>query len=288
MLSQLDPWEANFIRNLKNRELLAWSDFESWHRYPKHSWVYDKQALASFTGVPTYDLETEIPDSIHYPYIIKPRTNFTGLSKDAYVASSEDEIEDWKGMIAQKYIEGHQGTSDVVLLNGAVVDSFSFTTHKNYYGEIKLFESNPFIPLQVVNKLRDLFSGYTGVVNVEYINSDIIEIHLRPSLQFYDICGGLIEQLPRFMETSKWEKVKFSKTYSRVYRTRHDGKPEVKSLPNEYGEGVTSVQLCWEDNKLLSETDPSLGRNRYMVINGTNLQKIEEFGKKATICIKDT
>ena len=286
MISQLDPWEAKYILNLKNTDLLAFGDFEAWHRYPKHSWVYDKQALAHFTGVPTYDLEREIPDIIHYPYIVKPRTNFDGLSKDAYVVCSEDEIEDWTGMIAQKFLEGHQGTSDVVLLNGVVLDSYSFTTHKNYYGEIKLFESNPFVPLAVVNKLRDLFSGYTGVVNVEYINSDILEIHLRPSLQFYDICGGLIQQLPKFMETGKWQKTKYSKTYSRIYRTKHDGFPEVKQLP-EKPASITSIQLCWEDKKLLSETDPSLGRNRYMVINGTNLQEIENFGKKVNICIRD-
>lgn len=287
MLSQLDSWEAKYIQSLKDSDLLAWDDYSAWHRYPKYSWVYDKQALAKFTGVPTYDLETEIPDNIHYPCVIKPRTNFTGLSKNMYIADSEDEIEDWQGMIAQQYLEGHQGTADVVFIDGVFKDSFAFTTHKNFYGEIKLFESNPFIPLQVVNKLRELFHGYTGVVNVEYINSDIIEIHLRPSLQFYDICGGFIEQLPTMMKTKKWQKIKHIKTYSRIYRTKHNGTPKVKTLP-EKPEAVTSIQFCWEDGKDLRETDPSLGRNRYMVINGTDLQEIEKFGKKIQICIQNS
>lgn len=285
MTEDLDKWEEKYIHNLKDRDLLAWSDRAAWHRYPKHSWVYDKQALAHFTGLVTYDLETEIPDKSYYPYIVKPRTNFTGLSKDAYVVSSEDEIEDWKGMIAQEFIEGHQGTTDVVLLNGAILDTFSFTTHKNYYGEIKLFESNPFFPLHVADKIRQLFAGYTGVINVKYINNRIIEIHLRPSLQFYDICNGFISLLPNFFKTKKWEKVPFIKSYSCVFRTKHDGVPQVKSLPEKPKE-VSSVQLCWEDGKKLSETDPSLGRNRYMVVNGFNLEVIEAFAKKCQILIE--
>lgn len=285
MLHLLDPWERQYIDNLKDTDQLAWDDFTAWNRYPKYSWVYDKEALAKFTGLLTYDLEKEIPDSAYYPYIVKPRTNFTGLSKDAYVVDSEDEIEDWEGMIAQKFIEGHQGTADLILLDGVILDKFAFTTHKNFYGEIKLFESNPFLPLSVADTIRKLFGGYTGVVNVEYIEGKVIEIHLRPSLQFYDICGGLIEQLPKFIKEGKWEKVKFSKTYSKIYRTKHDGFPEVKSLPQK-PKGVSSVQFCWEDGKKISESDPSIGRNRYMVVNGTSLEDIQNFGKACNIQIK--
>jgi hypothetical protein len=285
MIHLLDSWERKYIENLKDRDLLAWDDFEAWQRYPKHSWIYDKQALAVFTGLLTYDLEKEIPDKGHYPYIVKPRTNFSGLSKDAYVVSSEDEIEDWEGMIAQEFLEGHHGTADVVMLGGVVLDSFAFTTHKNYYGEIKLFESNPFLPLPVADKLRMLFSDYTGVVNVEYIAGRIIEIHLRPSLQFYDICNGFIEQIPSFINNKKWNKVKYKRTYSKIYRTKYEGVPEVKAIPVK-SEGISSVQLCWENGKTLSETDPSLGKNRYMVVNGTDLQAIENFGKQCQIVIK--
>jgi len=285
MTEDLDAWEEQYIKNLKDKDLLAWSDRAAWYRYPKHSWVYDKQALAHFTGLTTYDLEREIPDKAYYPYIVKPRTNFSGLSKDAYVVSSEDEIEDWEGMIAQEFLEGHQGTSDIVLLDGVILDSFSFTTHKNYYSEIKLFESNPFLPLSVADKVRQLFGDYTGVINVEYIDNRIIEIHLRPSLQFYDICNGFISLLPNFYKTKKWEKVPFIKSYSRVYRTKHDGTPEIKTMPPK-PEKVSSVQLCWEDGKPISETDPSIGRNRYMVVNGFDLQVIESFGNRCQILIK--
>lgn len=286
MIHLLDSWEAKYIQNLKDKELLCWSDYEAWTRIPKYSWVYDKYLLSTYTGVLTFDLETEIPHPSDFPLIIKPRTNFDGLSKNAYIASSPDEIEHIQNMIAQKYLTGHQGTADVIMKDGVMIDKFAFTTHKNHYDEIKLFSSNPFFPLRVRQKLEQILRGYTGVCNVEYIEDQIIEIHLRPSLQFYDISGGLLERLPAFYRTGKWKPVKYEETYSRVYRTLQNGYPEVKKIPDKMPENVTSIQFCWEDGKKLSETDPSLGRNRYMVINGKkSLTDIERYANSIKILI---
>ena len=62
--------------------------------------------------------------------------------------------------------------------------------------------------------------------------------------------------------------------------------PSLPKLPNE----VRSVQLCYEPGIKLSESDPSLGRNRYLVVNGTNLTTIESFGRmmKQCICIEES
>ena len=270
MLHLIDPWERKYIKNLKDKELVTWDDFYAWQFLPKHSWVYDKYLLSKYTGVLTFDLETEIPHSSDFPLIIKPRTNFEGLSKNAYIASSPDEIEHIQGMIAQKYLTGHQGTADVVMKDGVMIDKFAFTTHKNHYDEIKLFSSNPFFPLKVRQKLEMILRDYTGVCNVEYIEDQIIEIHLRPSLQFYDICGGFIEALPAFYKTGKWKPIKYVKTFSRVYRTLQNGYPEVLQMPNKLPDNVTSIKLCWKDGKKVAETDASLGGNRYRGINGKN------------------
>lgn len=282
-----EPWEFQYIQHHPLKDYIAWNDFEAWQRYPKHSWVYDKQALATFTHIPTYDLERELPDPAFYPYVIKPRTNFDGLSKNMYIASSEEEIEHFEGMIAQKYLTGHQGTADVIMQNGVVRDTFAFTTHKNMYGEIVLFSSNPFFPVQVRLTLEKILRDYTGILNVEYIESDIIEIHLRPSLQFYDICNGFIDRGLEFVKSGKYEQTPFVQSYSKIYRTRLEGTPYVKNLPDK-PKNISSLQLCWEDDKKLIETDPSLGASRYLVINGFNLQDILKFGKllKGHIFIK--
>lgn len=286
MFDDTDPWELELVKNLKDRELISLGDEEAWHRNPKYSHLYDKHILANLVGVKSYDLSTENVDPAYFPYIIKPRTNFDGLSKDCYVASSEEEIEDIEGMVAQECIKGQQFSADLIVRNGFILDHYAFMAHKNHYGEITLFESTPFIPNNIRNKISVLFKDYTGIVNCEYIEDKIIEVHLRPSLQFADISGGLINQLPDFTKTGEWQKLNYQKSYSKVYRTRFDGYVQEKGLLESSDSfvkppTVQSVQRCWIQGKRLSDTDPSVSvRKRYLVINGYNLQDILNYGKK--------
>lgn len=285
MIYNGDQWELQYIKNLKDNHLLAWDDETAWSMYPKYNWVYDKMLLSNITGIPTWDLEKEVPTV--FPVVCKPKTNFCGLSKGAYIASSIDEVEDFEGYIAQKYLNGTQFSTDILLNRGEIVDYFTFITHKNNYDELKMFSSTPFTNNRVINKVAFFLKDYIGVCNVEYIDNHIIEIHLRPSLQFFDICGGFIKQIPEFIKNPDnfKKKSKFEQTFSRVFRTRFNGVPEVLKLPTPPSE-VRSVQLAWEDGYKLSKTDPSLFRKRYLIINGDDLQKIEDYSKTIKIRIK--
>lgn len=281
----LDKWEYQYVQNLKDKDLVIWSDEYAEKMFPKYSHVYDKYILSKMCKVGVWDLEKELPSL--YPVFCKPRKNLLGLSKGAYVANSFDEIEDHNNYIAQQMFFGIQYTTDYVLKDGKIVEGFSFITHQNYYGEIKLFSSTPFFRQEISNKVEELLDGYTGVCNVEYIDDKIIEMHLRPSVQFTDICGGLIPNLPKFIKNGTITKVPYEETYSRVFRTRFDGKPEILKLPKKPPE-VRSIQLAWDKNVRLSETDPSLFRKRYLIINGTDLKMIEEFAKDIRIKINES
>lgn len=277
----IEPWEWQFISNLKDKELVAWCDEEAMTMYPKYSWVYDKQLLSNSAGLTCHDLSKELPKS--YPVIIKPRVNLEGLSKDCYIATSEDEIEDYDNFIAQELVQGPQFSVDFIMLNGEIKGFFAFQSHKSAYGEIKLFSSSPFFSALVQQDITRALNGYTGVGNVEYIGHKIIELHLRPSLQFYDICGGFISKMPEFIRTKVVPSFKFERTFSRVFRTRFDGHPEALKIPSKKPSTVRSVQLAWKDGKKLSETDMSLFRRRYLIINGTDINDIEEYGKQFKI-----
>lgn len=283
MIHLLDSWESKYIRNLKDYDVLSWDDEEAKMRYPKHSWVYNKYMLAKATGVFTLDLEKEMPS--FYPVIVKPMENLYGLSKNAYVAESPDEIEDHVGYIAQEYLNGLQGTTDLVIANGKVQGHFSFITSKSRYDEIKCFTSTPFFNNNVKNTVERILFDYTGIANVEYIDDKVLEIHLRPSLQFYDICGGFISQMPRFITDGTIPSPKFEQTYSRVFRTRRDGIVKDVKIPNYKPSCIRSIQMCYDNGKLLSETDPSFFRKRYMVINGTNLQDIESYASEIKVML---
>lgn len=285
MLDLLDQWEANYIKQLKDYDVMAWSDEEAFLRYPKHSWVYNKLLLSKSTGLVTFDLEKELPSV--FPVIIKPIENKFGLSKGCYVAESLDEIEDYVGYIAQEYVFGTQYSTDMLLSKGQVKAHYTFITQKSKYDEIKCFVSNPFISYPIKTKIEKILNDYTGVVNVEFIDNQIIEIHLRPSLQFYDICGGFISKMPEFVKNGLIPRVKFEQTYSRVFRTRFDGVVKKVIIPENKPDGIRSLQFCWENGTKLSQTDPSLFRKRYMVINGTNLPIMENYGRLFKVILED-
>lgn len=279
-----DKWESNYIKQLPDADLVVWDDVTAFSSFPKHNFVYDKLLLSRYSGVKCWDLEKDFPTL--FPVFVKPKTNFDGLSKGAYIAHSPDEIEDYEGYVAQEYLNGMQFTTDLMYHKQKVLAHYTFITHRNNYGEIKLFSSTPFLNNNVMKKLTFILQDYSGPVNVEYIDDSIIEIHLRPSLQFADICGGFTQALPEFVKSKRIKPIQFEQTYSKVYRTRFDGKPQLLQIPNQPN-GVRSVQLAWDDGKRLSETDPSLFRKRYMIVNGTNLQEIEKFGSQVRIKLNE-
>lgn len=276
MLHEKDLWEENYIKNLKDSHLVPWGDSDAFLRNPSYSHIYDKLLLSKLTNtIKVWDLEKEIPNI--YPVMVKPRMNLFGLSKGSYVADSEEEIEDIKDMIAQEFANGVHYSTDYILSGGKIVASFTFVGDKNFYNDFVMWRSVPF-PDKISNYVEDVLKGYTGIANFESIDGKIIEGHLRGSLQFYDICGKLLDKMPEFIKTGNLDKIKFEQTYSKVLRTRHDGYVKVRTLP-KLKQGIRSVQLCFDKNIKLSETDPGSHRKRYCVINGTDLGKIEQYAK---------
>lgn len=274
IFSPKDKWEEAYIKNLRNADFLAWGDEEAFYRYPKHNFIYDKYLLSKTTKtLKVWDLEKEIPNK--YPVYVKPKTNFFGLGKDSYVAFSKDEIEDVTGLIAQEFAEGTHYSTDFVLDRGKVIDCWTFVGHKNFYNDFTLWESVPF-PDSIRQYVENLLHDYTGICNFESINGKIIEGHLRGSLQFFDICGGLLEQMPKFIDKGTYTPVKFKNSYSKVLRTRHDGYVTIKKLPRK-PKSVASLQLAHESKLKLSTCDPSSFRKRFAVINGFNLKDIENY-----------
>lgn len=267
-----DPWEEQYIKNLKNSDVLSWGDSEAYDRYPKLNWIYDKYLLLKTLGQPVWDLEKEIPNK--YPVIVKPRKNLFGLGKDCYFASFPSQIEKVVGMIAQPILTGQHISTDYVLINGKIGGMTSFIGYKDEYKEFYLWERTPYTA-KINHIIQNLFKEHTGVVNVETIGGKLIEAHIRPSLQFFDIDGGLQSQLPKVVLERKFERPKWYSSYSYVARTLHKGKINVKNIPNK-PKSIKSVQIAY-DGTSLSSTDPSAFRKRYAIINGTDLTQIEKY-----------
>jgi hypothetical protein len=281
-LNHLDDWERKYIQNLPDYDLVAWSDTEAFHRYPNYNIVYNKLILSKHhTLIDTYDLEAGKRPTL-YPCIIKPIVNLFGMSQGTYIASAEEEIEDTKGYMAQNLLLGKHYSTEFVIQNGKIIDEFNFLCNKNFYGSFILFESTKTMDrmhmLQVKNKVEELLKGFTGPICVEHINGNIFDFHLRPGVQFYDILEPMMSQYPKLMQ-GNYTPVPFKKCFSAVYRTRYNSIFNVKQIPQQKAQGVSSVQLCFTSGKPLSKEVQDEYSYRYMVVNGFDLIAVRNHGK---------
>jgi len=279
--SNLDSWEHQYVRNIESKYLstIAWTDPEACGRYPSFQWVYDKYDLSQRMGVKCWDLEKGDPD--YYPCFVKPKYNLWGMGESAYKCSHPDELPDNRaGFIAQEYFTGGHLSTDFVIFDSKIVDDFSFIGHKDSKGSFNLWESTQryadeaYLFAEIV-----CFYGIgNAIINVETINGRVIEAHLRPSTQFFDISGRIINQAmlcfhrnQQYIPRAKT----FEKTYSHVNRMYNDAivyqAYQIKELPK----GVRSVQLCWENALPLSACAQDMTSYRYLVVNGNDLNALD-------------
>jgi hypothetical protein len=268
----LEPWDYNQIKRIKGWQDLVWSDEEAIIAFPKHSWVYDKKRLADKQGmVPTVDLDRESPKE--YPVFVRPRINLNGMSIGAGIVTCEEELPKDYGYIAQPVLPGNQYTTDYVIKDNKIIDKFTFKATRDKRGSFFMFESVKKEFFNVEKFIESLKLG-TRVVNVENIEECILEMHLRPSMQFIGICGGLIEQIPAFFKTGRWARVKQEKTYSRLVRVSEDGIYDLDLEPKVYP-GVDCWQKCWYDEKRVSKATNDENSYRLYFVNGRNKLSIE-------------
>ncbi len=272
----LEKWDKELIYTIPNFFYIPWSDDEAMVYHHQHNWVYDKHILAIKQSIESYNLDLESPKN--YPVFCKPRINPSGMSLGAYICKRKADLPEDYGYVAQELLEGIQYTTDYVIKKGKVLDQFSFISHKDKKGSFTLFESTRKKHKYNEQFIEQYFKDYCGVMNIENIGNKIIEIHLRPSMQFIGICGGLIEQLPNYYDTGKWKKIKWEKTYSKPIRVKEDFIPVYKDSVKLF-ESVTYIQKCWYEGKPLSYGTNDENSYRIFVVNGKCLQDIENTEK---------
>lgn len=277
----LDPWEEIYIDTHPHRDLIVWDDFTAVDKYFNDAWFYDKHSVHNkYNKQRSFDLEKEIPNA--WPVMVKPRTNLIGLGKGAYKAWVANSLKKRKGMIAQPFYKGTQYSIDVCKYKGKIVDSFGFITNKDSKGVITHFSSTHHVP-DIVQKIVNDCSIDTIIMNIETIDENVIEVHLRPSLQFYDICdnmiSGFLHQYARNVPVKDYQPSGYEKTYSVVCRVSQDLQPRWKEF-DKLPHYIRSIQLCYEKGDWLSEWDQDETTYRVFVINGTDLEKIEKYAKK--------
>lgn len=209
MIGQLESWEHKLITGFDLADqsvVIPLSDDIAYTHFQAHRWVYDKLKLSSDQNV------VAMPHGIkpnQFPVFSKPIINLFGMSKGATKLTHWDESMCAPGHFWMEYLNGEQYTVDIALHNGKRTWMYPMkTTTSN--GSITMFEYISHLPSQCqnvidhwINKLNESAprSTHSGVINVELIYDRdqlnfpvIIEFHMRPSVQFFDLYGDQWQQ----------------------------------------------------------------------------------------------
>lgn len=277
----LDDWESQY---LSAHELLKipWCDPVAFEFYPKDRWLYDKYQMhrALNPDVPIWNLNNETPN--WFPIFVRPRFNLEGMSVGAHAVSAKTALGSYRNYIATPLKAGTQISVDMAFENGRLIEYFAFEAVKNGLTEFDHFRSIDRLPEATLARLSEigpLLKQERAIVNAELIDNLFVEIHLRPSLQFYDISGGFLPHLIHWLAGKPFPKIDRSFTVSKIYRRPTDAYPKKPSSIPPLPAEIRSLQFTWYDGLPLSACTNDSTSYRYLVINGTSLRVIEDFAR---------
>lgn len=183
-----NPYIDPFKNHLTDKVIIY--DKHAYKKYPHHKRVYDKLWIAKTQNVACGKLEdlNNNENTVIYPIFIKPRWgHLSATSKNCFKIKSVSELNkyiNFKHMMWSEFIDGTEGMTDYILLNGNIVHqiTYIYSDKQNGFSEEWKFispQSNP--PINITEWVNEYMRNFTGIVNVQYRNNKIIEVGLRPA-----------------------------------------------------------------------------------------------------------
>ena len=149
-------------------------------------WAYNKLTVTQMQGIPCGPIGT-LPTE--YPVCVKPIMNLMGGSINSYVCHTEEQFAKIKdpGSFWSRYAMGDHYSIDFLVDQGHNARQFVFRGEKLQHGAFDYWEyigeQRDIDDLEVKTILHRFidqnFFGYSGIVNVEIIGTQIIEVQLR-------------------------------------------------------------------------------------------------------------
>ena len=180
----LDPFKFHITNSVKT------GDRSAYKRYPENSHVYDKLLVAQSQKLHCGKLEDlrGIEKTINYPIFIKPRWgHMSAGSKNCFKIHSASELKkysNYENMIWSEFIDGREGMTDFILHDGRIVYqlTYIYSEEQNGFSDVWKFVSpDTPTPSNIIQWVNDNIKNHTGFVNVQYRDTKIIEVGLRPA-----------------------------------------------------------------------------------------------------------
>ena len=181
-----DPWDINITKSVPS------FDLQAYNRYPEHNYVYDKLWVCRTQGIKGGTLEDLLDNRYKidkYPIFIKPRWGHkSASSKNCYKIKSYEELQKYKKipeMMWSEFIDDTEGMTDFMVHNGTIVHQITYKYSETQHGVVaddwKYISPNNQPPEKIINWMNNHMKGFTGICNVQYRGTVIIEVALRCS-----------------------------------------------------------------------------------------------------------
>ena len=179
-----DPWTIRITKNVPD------FDGQAYNKYPKHNFVYDKLWICKSQNVRSGTLEDLIENRYkaqNYPIFIKPRWGHkSASSKNCYKIHSYEELLKYKhipNMMWSEFIKDTEGMTDFMVHKGNIVHQITYKYSDTQHGVVaddwKYISPDNQPPEYVVSWINTHMKEYTGICNVQYRGTTIIEVGLR-------------------------------------------------------------------------------------------------------------
>lgn len=162
-------------------------DSDVWHKYPQHRWVFNKLELSLLLGYNAGPGGTAVPHSDEY--IVRPIYNLSGMgagAKRMYISVGDTQVVPpgyfWCEIFSGPHITvDYEWNHTHPYIPQPVFAAQGYRTSTEFYrfNAWQRIEPKKWILPKFVEKFIDVKR-----FNIEYIGDRIIEIHLRPGVDF--------------------------------------------------------------------------------------------------------
>lgn len=162
------------VCNCNKNIIIPSNDFQAIKLYDNLKYLYNKIFIAESQKI---KCGIEIP--INYPVIVRPITNLYGMGKDAYFLYNINTIP--KDFFWCEIFKGNHISVDIFYNDNGILGCIAF---QGFPGKLFTFDYWEYLPNyklsnKIINWINNNLNSFKGVFNIELINDNIIECHLR-------------------------------------------------------------------------------------------------------------
>ena len=282
-ICEADPWRLQYFEraNCPPDVFIPTEDSDAWLWHPAHRWVYDKIAIAQSQGLDAAPHGVPPP---RFPVFSKPIVNLKGMGIGSRILTSAADYEAnlTAGHMWMPLLEGRHVSSDVAVVDGEPRWWRHVTGAPSGEGTFDHWTVHAARDAEVESYcgawIRERLANYTGILNIETIGGRMIEVHLRMSDQWPDLCGaGWVDAVVRLYLAHRWDfpdidrrdgvSVVLFEPHGPHYRHPPPAVVErVRRMP-----GISSVQVTFHEDKDPGQHAMPPGGFRLAVVNAWSL-----------------